>query len=226
VSHSIADVFREAGKRHVAAGAKRLAAFIESLPTDEDYSRFTDAGRDFLSFDGEIQNLPAGRRRTARQVEGSEFVTALWEAARRVLKENPPSEKQHSDFDFRLFGTRLLMARLIIGGLRGASDKKALMEAALLLRGLSEDAKAIRSKSEAKKARHEKLTENSAQHAQRVQFLKTEAEKLLKTEAEKPRNLRLRKSDRARQLNKRMGAYTWPTHNALIAFARRNRIKI
>jgi hypothetical protein len=218
MSRSVADVFREAGKRHVAAGAKQLAAFIEKLPTNEDYRRFMDAARGFLSFDMKTRNLLPERRRTVLSAEGRKLAVALWEAAERLLKEDPPSEKQSSGSDLRLFGTRLLMAKLIVRGLQGASDKRVLFEAALQLRELGAYAQATRSKSEATNARREALADSSAQRGQRVARLKTEAGKL--------RNSHLRKSDRARRLNRSMGPEAWPTADALIAFARRNAIKI
>jgi hypothetical protein len=217
---SIADVFREAGERHIAAGAKHLAAFIESLPTEEDRSRFLDAARAFLSFDPELGRLPTGRRRDLLHANGSDLATALWQVAKRLLDEDPPSKNSGLDSDIQLFGARLLMARLIIGGLRGASDKSALINAALALRELSNDAQAIRSKSAGETARREALEENSAERTRLVARLKAEAESLLKT-------TRLRfKRDRARHLNKRMGADAWSTADALVEFARRNGIKI
>jgi hypothetical protein len=123
MSRSVTDVFREAGKHYLTAGAKQLAAFTERLPTEEDRSRFLDAARAFLSLDGEIQRLSPGRRRAVLGGEGSDLAAELWHAAERLLSEDPPSE--NSGLDFQLFGARLLMAKLIIEGLQGASDKGA-----------------------------------------------------------------------------------------------------
>ena len=152
MSRSIANVFREVGERHVAAGAKQLAAFIESLPTEDDYTRFMDAARAFLSFDWEIRNLRPDRRRKMLHVEGPDLAAALWQAAKRLLSENPLSKNKGSDLD----KTRLLMAALIAGGLRGASDKEVLLKAALQLRELSANAQATRSESEGKNAHLER----------------------------------------------------------------------
>jgi hypothetical protein len=223
VSHSIADVFREAGKRHVAAGAKQLAAFIENLPTDEDHRRFADAARVFLSFDMKIRNLPADRRRTELRAEGYDLAVALFEAAQRLSKEKPPSEKQGSDSDFQLFGMRLLMAELIVRGLQSASDKRVLLEAALQLHDLGTHAQATRSKGEAESARSEALAESSARRGQWAARLKTEAEKLRQ---ERPS---LSQKARAEILNKRFQKqklHYWPTPRAMIEFARRSSIKL
>jgi hypothetical protein len=216
VSRGVADVFRDAGERYIAA-------FIESLPTEEDRSRFFDAARTFLSFDWKIRNLPPGRRRNLLHANGSNLATALWQAAQRLLGEDHPSENNTS-VDIQLFGARLLMARVIVEGFRGASDRKALLEAALLLRELGDDAQNIRSKSEAKNARREALADDSAPHAQRVARLRMEAERLRR---ERPHLQSQR--DRAAKLNRRFQKHDlqhWPSTGALIEFARRNGIKL
>jgi len=223
VNRGVADVFVEAGHRHVEAVQRRLAAFIESLPTEKDRSRFLDAARAFLSFDPEIGSLLPGRRRILLHTEGSDLAIALWQASERLLQEDRPREAV-SDLEVELFGVRLLMATLIVGGLQGASDRRALKEAALLLRELDSDAQKIRSKSGGKSGRLDALADNSSQQAQRVALLKTEAEKLRR---ERP-HLRSQR-ERAAKLNRRFQKQDlphWSTPGALIEFARRNKIKL
>jgi hypothetical protein len=226
LSQGVAEVFREAGRVHIARGEKRLAVFLEKLPTKEDQTRFFEAARAFLSFDWKIRNLPAGRRRallraTIENVDQEKnILTELWRASYRVLHEVRPGAGA-SELDVQLFVTRVLMARLIVGGIQGAADKIALLDAALLLRELSDRAQETRSKSEGKNARREALTDDSAQHAQRVAHLKTEAAKLRQ---DRP-HLRSQR-ERAAKLNRRFqkqGLRYWPTSGALIEFARRNR---
>jgi hypothetical protein len=94
------------------------------------------------------------------------------------------------------------------------------MEAALQLRERSADAEMVRSKRGGKTARQEALDDSSAQRAQRVARLKTEVKKLNETTKRQP------KRNRARHLNRRMGADAWPTADALVAFARRENIKM
>jgi hypothetical protein len=111
-----------------------------------------------LFFDWKIRNLTPGRRKALLHVpienadQEANVVAALWLASDRLLRENPPGDGK-SELDIQLFGTRLLMARLIVGGLQGASDRRALLDAALLLRELSESAQLIRSKNEGKSGR-------------------------------------------------------------------------
>lgn len=229
MSRGVAAVFREAGRIHNATGERRLAAFLENLPTDEDRSRFLDAARAFLSFDWKIRNLTPGRRKALLHVpienadQEANVVAALWLASDRLLRENPPGDGK-SELDIQLFGTRLLMARLIVGGLQGASDRRALLDAALLLRELSESAQLIRSKNEGKSGRLDALSDENAERKRRSALLRGEAEKI---RSERP-TLRSKK-DRADKLNKRFqkqGWKPWPSPDALVQFARRNGIKI
>jgi hypothetical protein len=219
VSRSVADVFREAGQRHLADGERCLSAFLENLPTEEDQRRFLEAARAFLSFDSGIRNLPAARRSALLNTPiEADLISELWLASDRLLHEDQPGGR-HSDLEIQLYVARVLMAKLIVGGLQGASDRNALMNAALRLRELSEQAQATRSKIEGKNARSEAI-ENDPRYKRRLTLLKSEADKLRKT------TRLLRKRDRARQLNKRMGSDAWPSPDALTEFARRNNIKI
>lgn len=227
MARSIADVFRQAARTH----EKRISAFIDHLPTTEDRRRFFEAARLFLSFDREIMSLPPARRRTLlnKPIEEdtnqqSIIVAALWQASKRLLRENLPGDDDDDDDDLRLFGARILMARLTVGGLQGISDRRALMDAALQLRELGTAAELARSTQGGRSARRDALSETSAQRKLQSARLKVEAEKLRK---ERP-NLRS-KRDRADKLNKRFkknGWDAWPTSDALVEYARRNDIKI
>jgi hypothetical protein len=222
LSRSVAEVFREAGRFHIARGDKRLAVFLENLPHKEDQRRFFEAARAFLSFDLKIRNLPAAKRSALVRAPIESILTELWRASYRVLREDHPGVGA-SELDVQLFGTRLLMARLIVGGMQGTDDKKTLLDAALLLRELSDRAREIRSESEGKRGRLDTLAGGDAQRKRLSALLRTEAEKLLK-------DTRLRsKRDRANVLNKRiqkLTGFAWPTRDALVEFARRNKIKI
>jgi hypothetical protein len=223
LSRSVAEVFREAGRVHIARGDKRLAVFLENLPRKEDQRRFFEAARAFLSFDLKIRNLSAAKRSSLLRAPIESILTELWRASYRVLREDHPGVGA-SELDEQLFGTRLLMARLIIGGIQGAADKKALLNAALLLRELSDDAREIRSKRGGKSGRHEALAESNAQRAQQATRLKSEAEKLRQ---ERP-HLRSQR-DLADKLNRRFrkqGWQPWASPRALIEFARRSGIKL
>jgi hypothetical protein len=152
----------------------------------------------------------------------SSVIGALWQASERLLQEDLP-RGAGSDLELELFGTRILMATLIVRGLRGPSDKSALMDAALALHEMSDRAGRLRNMSEGKSGRLDALADGSAQRKGLSALLRTEAEKLLKV-------TRLRsKRDRANVLNKRiqkLTGFAWPTRDALAEFARRNKIKI
>jgi hypothetical protein len=221
VSGGVAEVFRSAGERY-------LAAFLGSLPTDEDRSRFVEAARLFLSFDQKIRNLPPGPRRVLLRApikdanQKSRIIAELWGAATRLLREDAPSDRG-SELDIQFFGARVLMARLIVGGLQDTSHRDALLKAALLLRELGDSAGLIRSKSGGKSSRLEALSESSAEHKRRSALLKTEAEKLRKRRPD------LSQSARASHLNRqlqRQGQQPWTTNAAMLEYARRNGIKI
>jgi hypothetical protein len=214
VSGGVAEVFRNSSKRYLAEEEKRLAAFLTSLPTDEDRSRFAEAARLFLSSDPVIRKLPAGRRRAQLRAPTAQL---LLEAADRVFSED------HQGGGSELDRTRLRIAQLIVGGIH-ATTRRVLVETALLLRETSDQARDVRSKIEGKRGRAEAIS-GDARNKRRVAFLKPAAEHFRKT-------TRLRtEKDRARRLfdqsKKQLErADRWSTVEALIEFARRNRIKI
>jgi hypothetical protein len=221
VNRSVADAFREAGQRH-------LAALVARLPTDNDERRFFEAAKAFLSFDGGTRRLPSARRKALlnapiETADTSAILASLWAAVQRVLKENPPGDSA-SNAEAQLFGYRVLMARLIVGGLHGASDRRALTEATLQLREMDGLARLARSESAGKSGRLEALSDTNAQRERRSAWLRTEAEKVRR---ERP-NLGSQ-VDRANTLNKRAqkaGWTPWRSNRALIAYAYRNHIKI
>jgi hypothetical protein len=222
-------VFRETGKRRLTAAKAHLAAFVESLPTDIDRKRFLDAARLFLSFDLKTRNLSAARRTAlvygpiTSHAHESAILSELWEASRRLLAENGPPAGS-SDENAQLSATRLLIARLVVAGILGAADRRVLLDATLLLRELTDRAQRLRSAGEGKSGRRDALSETSPQRALTAAQLRAEAEQLRK---DRP-HLRS-KRDRARKINerfKRNGRHNWPNHDALIEFARRNKIKI
>jgi hypothetical protein len=212
VSGGGAEVFRRFGKRYLAEEEKLAVAFLTSLPTDEDRRGLLEAARLFLSSDPDIRKLPASRRRAKLRAPTLQL---LLDAAERVFNE------YHSGGGSEL--PRKRMAQLIIAGIH-ATNRRVLRETTLRLREASDQAQAVRSKSVGERGRSEAISDDVCRK-QRVAFLKPAAEKLLETTA-----LRTKK-DRARRLLKQAAKQlrsgdTWPTVEALVEFARRNRIKI
>jgi hypothetical protein len=221
VSGGVAEVFRSFGKRYLADEEKRLAAFLTSLPTDEDRSRFAEASRLFLSSDPVIRKLPAGRRRALLRAPTLQL---LLDAADRVLSEHYSRvlSENHPDRGSELDKARLRMAQLIVAGIH-ATSRNVILQTALLLREASDKAQEVRSKSGGKSGRSEALADSSAQRGQWAARLKAEAEKLRQ---ERPS---LSQRARAEILNRRFRKqklHYWPTPQAMIEFARRNRIKL
>jgi hypothetical protein len=207
VSGGVTEVFRSAG--NLAEEEKRLVAFLKSLPTDEDRSRFLEAARLFLASDPTIRKLPADRRRAMLRAPTAQL---LLNAADRVFNENHPGGRSELDM------ARLRMAQLIIAGVH-ATNRNTLLQTALLLRESSDRAQAVRSKSGGKRGRSEAIKED-VQRSRRLARLETEVEKLQETTKRQP------KRNRARHLNRRMGPDAWPSADALVESARRNNVKI
>jgi hypothetical protein len=206
MSRGVGYGFRIADK-YLAEEEKRAIASLTSPPTDEDRKSFFEAARLFLSSDPEIRKLPAGRRRATLRAPTFQL---LLDAADQVFDED------HA----RSGSARLRMAQLIVAGIH-ATKRRVLRETTLRLREASEQAQAVRSKSGGKSGR----SEANVRHKRRVAFLKPAAEKLLETTA-----LRTEKG-RARRLLNQAAKHPgigdiWPTVEALIEFARRNRIRI
>jgi hypothetical protein len=210
VSGGVAEVSRNFGKRDLADEEKRLAAFLTSLPTDEDRSRFAEAARLFLRSDPVIRKLPAGRRRALLRAPTLQL---LLDAADRVLSEN------HSDRGSELDKARLRMAQLIVAGIH-ATNRNVILQTALRLREASDKAQEVRSKSGGKQGRDEAIKAADAQRNRRIARLKIEVKKIPET------TRRQSKRSRARHLNRRMGPDAWPSADALVQFTRRNDIKI
>jgi hypothetical protein len=217
VSGGVAEVSRNFGKRYLAEEDKRLAAFLTSLPTDEDRSRFAEAARLFLRSDPEVQKLSPSRRRAQLRAPTLQL---LLDAADRVLSEHYSRviSENRSDRGSELDKARLRMAQLMVAGVH-ATNRNVILQTALLLREASDKAQAVRSKSGGKQGRTEAI-KGDAKRNRRLDRLKTEVKKLSET------TKRQSKRSRAHHLNRRMGPDIWPNADALVQFARRNNIKI
>ena len=177
-----------------------------------------------------IRNRPEGQRRAlVNTTIEADLISELWLASDRLLREPPPGEHD-SKLEIQLYVTRVLMARLIVGGIQGASDRTALKDAALQLHELSNHAREARSRHGGKTGRREALAESKSQRDQLVAHVKREAGRLrqecphLKSQSDLANTLV--KRFQKQEIFREQGWLCWKSFGALIEFTRRNSFKL